>query len=426
MLFRTFCLLLLFSFMWTASFSQNKTKMSYKDYLMEGLPSKTEIEVFLNEKSWAKFDPEVGYTLGNYLPHDGMEGSSTISTSIETGARTPHMYTKRQSRINTYGNSFTQCHQVSDGETWQEYLAAHFGEPIRNFGMGGFGVYQAYRRMLRAEASENKAKNIILYIWGDDHIRSLLRCRYMLTKEWRERQDQKEGEGIMFHGNFWANLEMDLTNGEFVENHSRIQSEEALYNMLDADWMYENLKTDWALQMYLFKQGKIRDIDQPNLKKLSNHLGLELSWEPKDLNSTVTSLLDAYSFEATKYILGKSKAFAEANDKNLLIVLFNPYQSMRELLEGKQRYDQTIVDFLDEAGFKYFDANREHVEDYKSFKLSIDAYYDRYFIGHYNPTGNHFFAYNIRPYVLEMLDPKPITYRKEGAASIDFEGYLEQ
>ena len=39
-----------------------------------------------------------------------------------------------------------QCYQVSDGETWQEYLAAHLDEPIRNFGMGGYGVYQACRR----------------------------------------------------------------------------------------------------------------------------------------------------------------------------------------------------------------------------------------------------------------------------------------
>ena len=67
------------------------------------------------------------------------------------------MYKDKPCRINTYGNSFTLCHQVSDGETWQEYLAGHLGEPIRNFGMGGFGVYQAYRRMVREEQTENQA-----------------------------------------------------------------------------------------------------------------------------------------------------------------------------------------------------------------------------------------------------------------------------
>ena len=51
--------------------------------------------------------------------------------------RTPHNCEEKACRINTYGNSFTQCHQVSNGEAWQEDLAAHMGEPIRNFGMGG-------------------------------------------------------------------------------------------------------------------------------------------------------------------------------------------------------------------------------------------------------------------------------------------------
>ena len=32
-----------------------------------------------------------------------------------------------------------------------EYLAAHLGEPLRNFGVGGYGVYQAYRRLVREE-----------------------------------------------------------------------------------------------------------------------------------------------------------------------------------------------------------------------------------------------------------------------------------
>src|SRR5256885_2648577 len=69
-------------------------------------------------------------------------------------SRTSIMYADRPCRINTYGDSFTQCHQVSDHETWQEYLAAHLGEPIRNFGMGGYGFYQAYRRRSEEHTSE--------------------------------------------------------------------------------------------------------------------------------------------------------------------------------------------------------------------------------------------------------------------------------
>ena len=141
---------------------------TYEHYLRESAVSRKTIDVFLdeNEPTWAKYDGEVGYTLGRYMPRDGIDGSSTISTSQDNGQRSSRLYAEQRCRINTYGNSFTQCHQVSDGETWQEYLAAHLGEPIRNFGMGGFGVYQAYRRMRRVETSPLGAKYAILYIWG--------------------------------------------------------------------------------------------------------------------------------------------------------------------------------------------------------------------------------------------------------------------
>src|SRR5688572_23993677 len=109
------------------------------------------LEKFLdpNFVSWAKHDPELGYRLSNVVVKDGVDGARSIYTYEPNGARRVGHYRERPCRINTFGDSMTQCHQVSDGETWQEVLAAHFGEPIRNFGVGGYGIYQAYRRMMR-------------------------------------------------------------------------------------------------------------------------------------------------------------------------------------------------------------------------------------------------------------------------------------
>src|SRR6185503_914700 len=119
---------------------QAPTLPTFETYLRRSVVDKKTLEVFLDPKqlSWAKFDPITGYRLGNYLPKDGINQSSTISTSQSNGMRTAHAYVDKPCRINTYGDSFTLCHQVSDSETWQEYLAGHLGEPIRNFGMGGF------------------------------------------------------------------------------------------------------------------------------------------------------------------------------------------------------------------------------------------------------------------------------------------------
>ena len=48
--------------------------------------TREEIDHFLDPEklSWGQFDPEVGYILGNYLPQDGIDNSSTINTVQKT------------------------------------------------------------------------------------------------------------------------------------------------------------------------------------------------------------------------------------------------------------------------------------------------------------------------------------------------------
>ena len=48
-------------------------------------------------------------------------------------------------------------------------------------------------------------------------------------------------------------------------------------------------------------------------------------------------------------------------------------------------------------------------------QLSAEEYCHRYYIdgygGHYNPAGNHFFAFAIKDALVEWLEPKPLTYQ---------------
>jgi hypothetical protein len=399
--------------------------VTFETYLRKSVVEKKTLEVFLDPKehSWAKFDPVTGYRLGNYMPKDGIDGSSTISTSRSNGARTAHAYADRPCRINTYGDSFTLCHQVSDCETWQEYLAGHLGEPVRNFGMGGYGVYQAYRRMIREEQTGLGAKYLIFYIWGDDHVRSLWRCRHAAIYPW-----WNDDGGRAFHNNFWANIEMNLQTGQLEEHENLLPTRESVYKMTDPDWTVQALKDDLALNMAMYARGNVSDLDVPAVRKLATHLGftaegLESVPPPRDV---VEKLLHSYGFAATKWILTKAKAFADGNGKQLMVVLFDPSRVMRPLVQGKPRYDQTIADFLKEHRFRTFDMNLVHVEDFKNFSIPFDQYMKRYFIGHYSPAGNHFFAYAIKGPVIDWLGPRPITYRNPDAQRITFEGYLQK
>ena len=284
--------------------------------------------------------------------------------------------------------------------------------------MGGFGVYQAYRRMVRAEQTALGGDYVILYIWGNDHIRSLLRCRHAEIFKW-----WNHAGGIMFHNNFWANLEMDFESGRIVEKPNRLPSRESLYRMTDPEWMHDNLKDDLALQMRLFGRGVISDMDWPRVERLAALLGLP-AVDRGNPRKSINHVLDSYSFAATKYILAKAREFTEQAGKKLLVVLFDPGRVMPALIESEARYDQEIVDFLEKQDFKYFDMNRVHAEDFKSFNLSLAEYRGRYFIGHYSPAGNHFFAFSIKDTIVDWLDPKPIPYRDRDRALESFLDYV--
>lgn len=402
--------------------SQPGDKKSYAEYLRKSAVPKEELDVFLNQDSWAQFDPEVGYILGNYMPHDGIDNSFTLSTVQQDGRRTNQVYAGRPCRINTYGNSFTQCHQVNDAETWQEYLAGHLGEPVRNFGMGGFGVYQAYRRLVRREKIDKGSRYVILYMWGDDYVRSVFRCRYATYyTEW------DDYGGYLFHGNFWSNIEMDMETGQLVEKENRVKTEKDLYKMTDPEFMYDNLKDDLMVQLHLVTHRMVNsDLDTKGLNRLADILEVpQIDYSSGDkMRETANVLKNKYSFEATKSILRKVSEFCTVHGKELLLIHFDPSGVFRPLALGESRYDYEVIDFIRKNEYKYFDMNEVHVQDYKKFNLSLEEYMNRYFIGHYNPSGNHFFAYALKDHIVDWLDPKPITYQQDGERMKRFREYF--
>jgi len=122
--------------------------------------------------------------------------------------------------------------------------------------------------------------------------------------------------------------------------------------------------------------------------------------------------------------LKKTSEFCDENGKELMLVHFDPNNVFKPMVRGEARYDQEIVDFINANGYQYFDMNEVHLDDFKKFNLTLDEYIDRYFIGHYTPSGNHFFAYSIKNKLVDWLNPKPITYQQNDSRLIRFNEYL--
>ena len=111
-----------------------------RDYLESILYTPQEVKDLISGTGshGEKYDPDLGWVVADRQMRNGMDNSISTYRYDPSGARHMIHYANKPCRINTYGDSFTHCDQVSDGETWQEVLAAHLIEPLRNYGVGGY------------------------------------------------------------------------------------------------------------------------------------------------------------------------------------------------------------------------------------------------------------------------------------------------
>lgn len=403
---------------------------SVRDLLAPYVVPRETIDRFLDPKArvWARFDPELGYLLRNSFVRDGMDGCHTLARYEPTGQRQQINFPDQPCRINTYGDSFTQGHQVSDGETWQEILAAHFCEPIRNFGIGGFGVYQAYRRLLRTEPTDLGAKHLILNIWGDDHYRSVYSWRWLVFPP----EVVATMNGLMFHSNPWVHARLS-ERGELVDRPNLCPDEATLKRLCDLDWLEATFQDDEIVHL-LFSSRTGEVLSRDRIDRAATACGFDRVdlTSPGTVKATTSALLHHYAITVGMRIVERLDDYCRAQGKKLLILLSYPASSVWHACNGSapgtsDNFDwhpASFKEFLASRKIPFVDSLPKHVAEFETFKLTPKQYVDRYYIGHYTPRGNHFFAYAIKDEILRWLDTPPPAYRNDDEPLIRFKGYL--
>lgn len=390
-------------------------------------------------------DPDLGLVERSYVVPPGAVGWSTavagaaglngsaVTATIETdGKRRMSCHGERAARINSYGDSFTHGDQVNDGETWQEYLAAHLRESIRNFGRGGASVYETYLRMKREEATANAAEYVLFYLWGDDHVRSLLGGSLHLNllgmpgmAQWRT--------SVGFATPY---LRIDPVTGAVTEHPSLIPTVESVDHLANPEWYRQHIEHDLVTQLMLFGGhpategqsggGVIASIDEGAVGSLAATLGLEREWaSATDRQATARQLLDRYALRTSTYLIDEAVRFAATAGKKIMFLLLDPFRSVKAMVHGRARYDQPIVDHLESIGARYFDMTQVHVDDFRARGETWPRYLRHHFVeigGHYSPQGNHYFAFSLLPHLLDWLEPKPAPYH--GARPVVPQGYV--
>ena len=379
-------------------------------FLSDAVVAREDVDQFLDpdHPKWARFDAELGYVPHPSRVPDGVDGAISTYRYGAYGERLTINYADRPCRVNSYGDSFTQCHQVSDGETWQEYLAAHLEEPIRNFGVGGYGVYQAGLRLSRTEATDAAAGHVLFNIYLDDHYRNL--DAFRMLRVGRGWWDEERSHGTsMFHANPWCHVRFD-GSGALVERPNACPSEESLYQLCEREFLLDTFADDLVVHLLVGRQtGRFDFLEQH--ADTAHALGLRLDLgSAESARRSAEELYDRCAFRSSIILLERMRKSLTEQGKRLLLLLSYPGGTVADACRGRRRSDEQFVQQLEEAGIDYLDSLAAHVADYGDFSASPDDYVDRLYNGHYTPAGNHCFAFMIKPDIVRWLQPAPPAY----------------
>lgn len=140
----------------------------YQYKVNKRLKHSSEIYPYISDeliKKFNSFDPELGWVnQKNTIKKDRVKGREVTYTFGKYGDRISPLsdtgYVNKVT-ISTYGDSFCQCREVEDNETWQYYLTKKSGCQVFNYGVGNYGIDQALMR-LQKEYDLNPTDIVIL------------------------------------------------------------------------------------------------------------------------------------------------------------------------------------------------------------------------------------------------------------------------
>ncbi len=345
-----------------------------------------------------QYDAELGWVHHEAVGSTGVDGTKVFYNYESDGARKVINFPGRPSRIRTYGDSFTHCSQANNNETWEEYLAAHLQEPVRNYGVGGYGVYQAYRRMLKVE-KQIPGGYIILNIWDDDHYRNL--------DAWRS---IRFGYGSRC-GFTLPHLRVDVAKGRCEQRENVSKTPDDLHKLCDEDYLWRTFRDDPVLKMVMAARKGGGNISDELVNPVAVTFGIpDEKIADTEMAKKIKKIHTEAALFATRNIVTWAEAFAKEAGKKLMIMLSFGRGNVANDLSGRPRFDRSFVDWLEGKAYPVIDMRDAFAEDYKKVKVDVNQDLKPFYNGHHTPRGNFTTACAIKDKIVQWLDPKPKPY----------------
>ena len=224
----------------------------------------------------------------------------------------------------------------------------------------------------------------------------------------------------MFHGTPWVHVRLDPGSGKWVERENPFRTPQSVRRLCDRQFMHETYCNDLVVKLEVLQAGGQVD-DTKDLRELAEFFGVH--WDCSSARSRRVSareLFRRYALASSQFVVELARKLADEKGKKLMILLSYGQGGVLAALKGQPRFDESFVESLAATDVPFVDGLASHRQDFKAFRLSPQEYCKRSYIGHYNPAGNHFFAFAVKDAIVRWLRPRPPTYVAGDVSLADF------
>jgi hypothetical protein len=321
-----------------------------------------------------KYSPSLGWTtVPNRKSKNGLYSYNSL------GLRSPVEYSispqKGVLRVAIFGDSFTLGSDVQFENSWGYYLEerlkkAGMDAEVINFGVGGYGMDQAFLRW--KELGHKFSPDIVIFGLQMENVKrnvNLLRPIY----------DPSAGVPFSKPRFILIKNDLKLINVPTIspENIPDTITNIDTWSLVNHEYFFK--KKDYMNSIWLRSKLASLIINIISQKRTENHF-YELSEEPA---------------QVTLKILQEFREDVESNRGKFLIVHLPTYPDMRDLLDDEKLKYSELLERI-KTSYDLIQPNHALIQEAKNSSL------DSLFVGHYSPRANQVIANAIGSHIVEI------------------------
>ncbi len=334
-----------------------------------------------DETSYSAFSPTLGWTI---KPN----GSSALYQANSAGIRSSREYAISPPpgvrRIGAFGDSFTHATDVKNSDAWAAVMESYDANlEVINFGVGGFGLGQAYLRY--QELGRQYQSHIVLIGFLSENIKRNV-------NSFRPFYNPVTGMPL-------AKPRFIVENGSLVLVPNPMQSFQDYEALLRSprDILPKIGATDYYYEKRRYKSS---GLDWSPAVRIGKVLAHRLTKDSDDEDIIVDNRYNETSeaFIVTTKLFAEFYRAVEADNAKPIILLFPNEGDVEDYRETQQKRYSPLLSYFDSANYEYIDLMDALKEaDLKDL-----------FIGHYSPLGNRLVAEHIFEHIssIDVADEK--------------------